>query len=374
MHIAMIGQKGIKVGEAGGGIERHVANLSKQLVGRGHTVTVYARKRYGIKGMRGVTLRFLPTIYRKNFEAIIHTTLATFDALSKPYDIIHYHGVGPSTLAWIPRLFKPKARVITTFHSQDRYHGKWSKFAKMYLHFGEWAACWFPNATIAVSHTLQVYARNHYFKKIHYIPNGADVETVKTKTALKQFGLTPGKYLVNVSRLIPHKGQHYLIHAFQNAKVELKSKMKGWKLILVGTPVYTSNFEKELKQLASGDDDIVFAGFQDMKVLRQLYTQAYLYVHPSESEGLAMTVIEAMSHGTPVLVSDIPENLESIDHAGFSFKNKNVRDLTEKIVRAIKRPSEVKKAAARAQNHVLDEYSWEMIGEKTESLYFNILD
>ena len=227
MRIAMIGQKGFEIGERGGGIEQHVRALSLYLGRRGHEVTVYARRRYVPAasvstprskrngGHPGVIVRFMPTIYRKNLEAIVHTFLSTMDALLRPYDIIHYHGVGPSTLAWIPRLLKPKARVVCTFHSQDRYHQKWGLFGRLYLWFGEWAACAFPHATIAVSHVIQVFARKRYGRQVVYIPNGAEVQTVTATDKIAAFGLEPRQYVLNVGRLVPHKGVQYLIEAWK---------------------------------------------------------------------------------------------------------------------------------------------------------------
>ena len=131
MKIAMIGQKGIP--SIYGGIEKHVEELSVLLVQKGHEVNVYTRLNYtpaDKKEFNGVNLISLPSIHTKHLDTITHTFLATLHVLFKKVDIIHYHGVGPSTLAWIPRLLKPRAKVIVTFHSIDRFHKKWGLFAR----------------------------------------------------------------------------------------------------------------------------------------------------------------------------------------------------------------------------------------------------
>ncbi|OGL95719.1 hypothetical protein A2348_03770 [Candidatus Uhrbacteria bacterium RIFOXYB12_FULL_58_10] len=382
MRIAMIGQKGIEIGERGGGIEQHVRALSLHLGKRGHEVTVYARRRYvpvaSVSTSRsrrngffpGVTVRYMPTVYRKNLEAIVHTFLCTLDALLRPYDIIHYHGVGPSTLAWIPRLLKPKARVVCTFHSQDRFHKKWGRFGRLYLWFGEWAACQFPHATIAVSHVIQVYARKRYGRQIIYIPNGAEVQVVEATDAVLAFGLEPRQYVLNVGRLVPHKGIQYLIEAFQKMKEQSGNNRMG--LVIVGAATYTSAYEKQLRGMAIGRNDILFLGYQSGEALRQLYAHAYLYVQPSESEGLPVVVLEAMSFGRPVLVSDIPENLEAMRRAGFSFANKSVEDLTEKLMELVNHPEIVEDAAKDTQETVRRHFNWEMIAVHTEAVYLSI--
>ncbi len=384
MRIAMIGQKGMEIGERGGGIEQHVRALSQHLGRRGHEVTVYARRRYvpvlSVSTARssrmagefpGVVVRFFPTIYRKNLEAIVHAFLCTLDALFRDYDIIHYHGVGPSTLAWIPRLLKPKARVVCTFHSQDQFHQKWGMLARLYLRFGEWAACRFPHATIAVSHVIQVEARRRYGRQIIYIPNGAEVQTVAAFDRVSAFGLKSGRYILNVGRLVPHKGVHYLIEAFK------KLEIGNWKLVIVGASAYTSGYEKRLKELAADRDDILFLGYQSGEALRQLYAHAYVYVQPSESEGLPVVVLEAMSYGRPVLVSDIPENLEALSGnaerpVGFSFQNKNADDLARKLSDLLAHPAIVEAAAARTQEAVRTRFNWNIIAVHTEAVYLSI--
>ncbi|MEI6511174.1 MAG: glycosyltransferase family 4 protein [Candidatus Uhrbacteria bacterium] len=382
MRIAMIGQKGFEIGQRGGGIEQHVRALSLYLGRRGHEVTVYARRRYDraekAEGAErpGVDVRFVPTIYRKNLEAIVHTFLCTVDALLRDYDIIHYHGVGPATLAWIPRLLKPKTRVVVTFHSQDQFHAKWGLFARKYLEFGEWAACEFPHATLAVSHVIKIYARNRFHKEIIYIPNGAEVQNVTATDEIKTFGLVAGKYVLNVGRLVPHKGIHTLIEGWKMAKGAGGSwgalGADGWKLVIVGAATYTSDYEKKLRASIEGRDDILMLGYQSGESLRQLFAHAYLYVQPSESEGLPVVVLEAMSYGRPVLVSDIPENLEAMKNAGFSFENKNVDDLAKKLGDLIAHPEIVAEAAKSTQEVVLKHFNWEIIAVHTEAVYLSI--
>lgn len=376
MKIAMIGQKTIGVkGERAGGIETHVEALSTRLVKRGNEVFVYARKDYhrGVNGddkkmpreYDGVKLVYIPTMYRKNLEAIVHTLLSTLHALFKPYDIIHYHGVGPATLAIIPRLLKRKCRVIVTFHSQDRFHQKWGLLARNYLHFGEWASAWFPHVCISVSHVIQVYCRKFYRRQVVYIPNGAEVQAVSSASEITQFGLKPDGYFLNVGRIVRHKGLHYLIDAYQQLKTDKK-------LVIVGSAAHTDDYLAEIKKRAAGDPNVLFLGFQSGEALRQLFAHAYTYVQPSESEGLAVVVLEAMSFGTPVLVSDIPENLEAMHHAGFSFHNTNVSDLNKQLQFTLDHPDNVAKAGKSSSQVINENFNWDKITEHVEEVYRSV--
>ena len=374
----MIGQKGVDIGERGGGVETHVAELSKHLAALGNEVVVYARRKYaggdkrrkGDRKDNGVGVRFIPTIYTKNLEAIVHTFLCSVDALFRPYDIVHYHGVGPATLSWIPRLFKPRARVIATFHSQDRYHQKWGLFAKLYLWFGEFAICWFPHATISVSHTIQRFSRRAIHRQAIYIPNGADVHEVTSADTLPPFGLRPRGYILCVSRLVPHKRQDLLIEAWQTLQAGSHGQsIEKMKLVFVGGTTYTTDYEQSLKASAAGNPDILFLGYQTGDALKQLFAHAALFVQPSDSEGLPVAVLEAMSYGAPVLVSDIPENIEAIHDAGFSFKRADAQHLAQRLGELLVHPEVLDAARERGRVVIRREFSWSMIAKKTEEVY-----
>jgi glycosyltransferase involved in cell wall biosynthesis len=379
MRIAMIGQKGIPF-IRDGGVERHVEELSARLVKRGHEVYVYVRPRFIInkkKVYEGIKLISLPSIPTKNLDTITHTILATVHVLFKKVDIIHYHSVGPSTLAWIPRIFKPRAKVIVTFHSIDRFHKKWGWFAKMYLGWGEWTATHFPHKTIAVSRAIQKYCKEKFNKDVVYIPNGVNIEKIKAQNKIKQFGLKKDDYILTVARLIKHKGIHYLIGAYRKMESTFGTDPKNWpggeirKLVIVGAPSFTDDYFAYLNKLAEQSPNIIFTGFQGGDTLKQLFANAYLYIHPSEAEGLSMTILEAMSHGTCVLISNIPENLEAIDHSGFSFETKNVDDLYEKLVYLLNFPEGVKRRGERGFKFIKENFDWEKIVKMVEEVYKN---
>lgn len=373
MRIAMIGQKGIRTGARGGGVEKHVEEIGKRLVHLGHhDVFVYARRKYMTGApsiVRGMHIISIPTIYRKNLEAIVHTFLSSVHALFGSYDIIHYHGVGPSTLAWIPRLFLRRTKVVVTFHSQDRFHKKWSIFARWYLYLGEWTAVHIPHACIAVSHVLQVFCRERFGREVVYIPNGATLQSVRSSEHLAVFGLEPQAYILNVGRIVGHKGLQYLIEA--HARLSDRGEQVP-TLVIVGAPSFSDRYYQALKQRTAGNPHVIFTGHQDGDVLTQLFAHAKLYIHPSESEGLPLVILEAMSFGLPVLVSDIPENLEAMHHAGFSFKNKDVDDLTEKLSYLLSHTNERHAARSRSREVVRRFFDWDAIAERTEEVYRTI--
>jgi len=307
----------------------------------------------------------LPSLSTKNFDAISHTLISTIHALFQNYDIIHYHGVGPATLAFLPRLFT-RAKIITTFHCQNQYHKKWGLFARLYLKFGEWAACKFPHQTIVVSKILRQIAKEKYNTNAIYFPNGINVNpsinTEEQQKILNQFQLKSNQYFLTVGRLIHEKGIQYLIQAY------LKIKTKK-KLVIVGEGAYSDDYVKYLKNLAQNNQNIILAGAKYKKELQTLYQNTYLYIHPSESEGLPISVLEAMSYGRCVLVSNIPQNIEAFAGFGYLFINKNINDLAEKMQKLEQRTDLIIAKGKQAKSFALENYNWDIIALETEILY-----
>jgi glycosyltransferase involved in cell wall biosynthesis len=368
MKIAMIGQKGIPT--QFGGIERHVEELACRLGAMGHEVTVYTRAWYAAPKKRfskGVRTVATPTVKSKHLDAIIHTFTSTLHALREDVDIIHYHAVGPSLLSWIPRLLAPRVKVIATFHCIDRKHQKWNFFARLALGLGEKAACLFPHETIAVSKTLEAYCRDRFNRDVHYIPNGITNPGRTGSDLLVKFNLKKNGYIAMVSRLVRHKGVHYLIKAFQN--LEKRGQTGGLKLAIVGDSAFTDDYVAELKAAAAGNPNIVFTGYRQGAELQQLFANAYAIAHPSESEGLPIAVLEAMSYGKTVLASDIPEILEVTREHGLSFRNKDVADLERKLRSLIARPELARAKGRAAKTFVLADYHWDDVATAVSRLY-----
>ncbi len=370
MKIAMIGQKGIPA--RAGGIERHVEELSAELATRGHEVLVFCRSWYvwPVRNHRSVRCIKTPTVASKHLDAIVHTFTSIVRAAYEKVDIFHIHGVGPALLAWLPKLLRPSAKVIVTFHCIDRHHQKWGVVARAMLALGERAAVIFPHATIAVSKTLETYCRMSYGTNAKYIPNGTQVpQTDADPTLVKAFGLEPGKYLMMCSRLVKHKGAHLLIDAWKQLRRECPELTREMKLAIVGGSAFTDAYVQSLRKMVQNDDSIVLTGTQTGTTLHALFLNSYASVHPSESEGLPIAVLEAMSYGKCVLSSDIPENLELTEDYGLTFRRGSVKELKSQMAFMISNPERIREIGKKARAHIAKTYDWKDIAETTEYLY-----
>lgn len=360
MKIAFIGQKGIPA--KNGGVDRHTENLAVFLVNKGQEVIVYNRKGYlpeNISQWQGVKLYFLPFINTKNLAAITHSFLATFHAIFKKVDVIHYHGIGPSLLAWIPRLIAPRIKIVATLHSFDYSNDKWGWFARLMLKTGEQSMCRYAHEVIVLTELMHDYLLQRHNRESTIIPNGVYISETSDDKHLLPFGLTSKHYIVSVSRLIRLKGIQYLIEAFK------KIPNPDLKLAIVGD----GEFQEELEKLAADDKRIIFTGNQGGKVLDQLYSNAKLFVQSSEMEGLSISLLEAMAHGLPCLISDILANHQASGLDALYFISKDSKNLEEKIKYALSNQEESDSLGAKAKKRANDLFNWHKITEQIIEIY-----
>lgn len=370
MKIAFIGQKGLPAHS--GGVERHVDDIATHLAHDGHDILAYCRKSYATvqscpKLYQGVHLITIPTLPSKHLETVIQTFFATIHALFvRDLDIIHYHGIGPSLFAWIPRIFKPGTRVIATFHSQDYYTPKWGAAARVVFRLGEFVACTLTHETIAVSQHIAEYVRRAYGIMPTVIPNAVRAPVPATHEFLKTFGLQASSYILCVARLVKHKGIHRVIEAYRNLPPFLHTQ---YRLVIVGESCHTAAYARELHALASKDPRILFLGEVSGQPLSTLYANAKVFVQASEQEGLSYTLLEAMSHGTPVLVSDIAAHREVLTTDAVTFPVSDTRALRTRLSHILEDDSSARVHAKRHQAHVAEHYSLETLYRNLLSVY-----
>jgi glycosyltransferase involved in cell wall biosynthesis len=353
----MIGLKGIPA--LHGGIERHVEELGRQLALLGHDVTVYCRRHYTPPdaSVPGLTLRRLPSLNTKHLDAWSHTLAVSLEASLRRYDVYHYHALGPATLAFLPRL--GGKGVVVTVHGLDWQREKWGAAASAYLRLGEWAAARLPSRTIVVSRELERYFMRRYRRATTYVPNAVHIPGPPDFGALQPFGLTPGGYLLTVGRLVPEKGIHLLLEAYRDVETDLP-------LVIVGDDPH-GRYLAQLREAA--DERVRFVGYVYGPPLAAFFAGAYLYLQPSTLEGLSIALLEAMSHGAPVLASDIAPNAEALAETGFYFPSGDVASLREELRRLVASPAEVKAQGEAAARRVASLYSWEEVARRTAAVY-----
>jgi glycosyltransferase involved in cell wall biosynthesis len=358
----MIGQKGVPA--TYGGIERHVDEIATRLAARGHDVSVFSRLYYTPAGSAppGVHVLRRPSIHTKHLDTASHVLWSTIESLIRRYDIVHFHALGPSLLAGIPRL--TGARTVVTVHGLDWQRQKWGQFAQWCLKQCEGPAAHFPNRTIVVSKTLRQHFREQHHCDAVFIPNGTNLPVLRPPRKLHSLGLAPGRYVLFVGRLVPEKGVHFLCEAFSRIPTDMK-------LALVGGLSFSQDYLDQLKRYES--DRIRFLDYVYGETLEELWSNAYVVVQPSVMEGLSIALLEALSYGRCVLISDIPENLEVAEECSPVFHSQDVEDLRRQLARLIEDPALVREYEGKARGHIAEHYSWDTVTASTETVYLDLV-
>ena len=347
-----------------GGIERHVEELGARLVERGHRVTVFGRKPFSRPGEhRGIDVAVLPSIPTKNLDTASNVLATTLRVLFDRFDIVHYHGVGPSLFAWMPAA--TGERTVATIHALDYRQSKWGPAARALLRLGERTAVERCHAVIAVSKLMAEELAGRYGRRVVYIPNGAALAEPPPFREAASLGLSEGRYILAVGRFIVERGFHTLLEAYRHVKSDMR-------LVIAGDAYFDGAYGKRLRSLADGR--VVFPGHIRGTLLAELYAHCAFYVLPSTVEGLSISLLEAMSFGRPVLVSDIPENLEVASEIAVTFRGTDARDLVRAMEELLAmREDERSERGRLARERVRREYSWDRVTDSVESLYLGLV-
>lgn len=369
LNVAMLGHKRIPSRE--GGIEIVVEELSTRMVERGRSVTCYNRSGHHVSGKefdggslkeyKGVRLKSVITINRKGLAAMTSSFFGAIRTAFGRYDVVHFHAEGPCAMLWLPKIFGK--RCVATIHGIDWQRAKWGGFASKYIKFGEKVAAKYADEIIVLSEGVQKYFMDTYGRKTVFIPNGVNRPILRGPQLIKErFGLEKDSYILFLGRLVPEKGITYLIEAFQGVTTDKK-------LVIAGGSSDTDTFMQELKQLAEGDNRIIFTGFVQGQMLEELYSNAYVYTLPSDLEGMPLSLLEAMSYGNCCLTSDIAECAEVVEDKAILFKKSDIDDLKEKLQYACDNPDAVKKLKDEAADFICGKYNWDDVVEQTLKLY-----
>lgn len=369
-RIAMIGHKRIPSRE--GGVEIVVDELSTRLVERGFFVDAYNRSGYHVSGKEfdesrgkvynGIRLFTIPTFKSSKLNAIVYAFLATLRSLFGNYGVYHYHAEGPSAMLWLPRIFNKK--IIVTIHGLDWQRSKWGNFASYILKCGEKFAAKFADDIIVLSENVQEYFKQEYGRDTVFIPNGISCPEKKPIKKINElWGIEKDEYILFLARLVPEKGVHYLIDAYKEIKTDKK-------LVIAGGNSHSTEYVAQVHALAEQDENIILTGFVQGQELEELFSNAYLFVLPSDVEGMALSLLEAMSYGNCCIVSDIPENIEVVGKYAVPFKKGDSHDLKDKLLYLLENSQVVDQYKETSSEYICRKYNWDEVVDKTIQVYY----
>ena len=372
-RVAIIGHKFIPSRD--GGVEVVVSNLAPHLAEAGYEVTCYNRtsrqarklRKQGTlaREYRGVHLIWTPTVDHRGLAAVSSSVLATIMAAFSRFDLVHFHAEGPCVFCWLPRLMGKK--VVVTVHGLDHKRQKWGKFASAYILRGEKAAVRHAHSIIVLNTSMQEYFLREYGRDTVLIPNGVEPAEIRpAREIIEQFGLVSRGYILFVGRLDPGKGIHYLIDAYRKLHTDKK-------LVIAGGSSDTDDYVKQLHEMAGDTPSIIFTGFLQGPVLEELYSNAHLYVLPSDHEGMPLSLLEAMNYGCCCVTSDIRECTAVMNGCGLTFPRGNAEALRETLQNLCDHPDQAEAYRSEAREVISSKYTWQEITEQTDRLYRRLL-
>lgn len=369
MNIVMLGHKRIPSRE--GGIEVVVEQLSTRMVAAGHKVTCLNRRGSHVSGKafdsevlseyHGVKIKRVLTVNKRGLAAVTASMTAALAATVGNYDVVHFHAEGPCAMLWLPKLFGK--RCIATVHGLDHKRSKWGRFARAYILLGEKCAAKFADEIIVLSKGVQQYFQDTYGRETVIIPNGVNRPEIRNPQLIQEkYGLQKEEYLLFLGRLVPEKGVLDLMDAFKTVDTRKK-------LVIAGGISDTPTFGAEVQSRAMYDDRILLTDFVEGQVLEELYSNAYVYVLPSELEGMPLSLLEAMSYGNCCVTSDIEECAKVVEDKGITFPVKNAPALAEVLQKLCDEPETVHAYRSTAAEFILGKYNWDDVTNKTLELY-----
>jgi len=369
LKVGYIGQRGVP--PLYSGVERYVDEIVRRLPKDEVESYTYCRPEFAAEHADYTTRLYKSGFGTLGLETFTYSFMCAIDALKHPFDVIHFQAFGPSLFSCIPKIRGTK--IVATVHGIDWQRAKWGKAAKFAIKSGDHMIRHSASAIISVSKNFKQQYEDLYRSEVFFVPIGvSDPKIVPINKIHTKFGLKPQKYILFLSRLVPEKGIHYLIEAFRNIKRD------DFSLVIAGGSPPQDKYTAQLKQMAGDGANVVFTDFVSREEVHELYSNAYLFVLPSDLEGMPAVVLEALSHRCPALVSDIQENLDVIEGEdrsyGFVHKAQDVADLQKQLTYLLDNPEIVDELRDPGYENIKKNHSWDNSAKMTYDVYKYVME
>jgi glycosyltransferase involved in cell wall biosynthesis len=350
------------------GIGYYTYNLSKKLIERGHEVAVITRggfskiEHFNFDGIEIYKPQFFP-IYP--FHVHVHKLFVEkfFNELDKKFDVVHIHSpLSPP--------IKLDTSIINTIHTSLIEDIKHYQVQNMGIKLTTYISGYpltqklidISKITTTVSSAVAKELINYYcIDNPIVIGNGVDEKKffpIKNKKS--------EDYILYVGRLDYRKGIIDLVKAsifLNNFDIKIYIVGKGPLKQLIENYISHHNLK-----------NIVLLGHLSHEKLIELYQNASIFVFPSHYEGLPTVLLEAMSSGLPVVVTDIPAHRDVIKNwkNGIFVKRNSPEDIAEKITYLLENKKLREKLGRNARKTIEKNFTWNKICDKFEKLYKSI--
>lgn len=366
-----------------GGAEKECQKISKSLIERGFSVAVLTQQRDGLPEYE--VIDGIP-VYRKikGWHLFGYTyMISVFHFLlkrRKEFDIIQCFGlylfIPPALL--MKYLFRK--RVVSRLECSGKFGDFWRisqlRWKKLIM-----VSSRRLDRIIFISSDIKKELIENKFplEKLIYIPNSVDVNRFRPPEGNKK---EKSKNICFVGRLEEQKGLEYLIKAVDLIKQEVDEV----KLFIVGEGDQRDKL-KNLCEKFKSKNHIIFVGSCDD--VMPYYQDAKIFVLPSLSEGMPLSLLEAMSCGLPAVATSVGGNIELLDAhlnkgekiaSGYHIGNngvlvqpKDVSGLAQALVRLLRDDDLSRELGRRARKYVEERFSLGKVMDEYVNLYYNLL-
>jgi len=359
-RLALLGTRGIPARY--GGFETFAEELSARLVTRGHTVTVFTRTHNtpaAVSHHRGAVVRRLPSLRFKSLETLSHTFLSVLLVAKRRYDVVLV--CNAANAPWLPLLHARGLPVALNVDGLERKRRKWGALGRAYYRLCEGLSGRWADALITDARVIQRYYQRAWRRESTMIPYGGDLPRPEGTEVLARFGLTPGEYLLYVSRLEPENNPDQVIAAY--------SRVPGSRpLVVVGSAPYAPALVRRVRSLAAADRRVILTGGVYGDGYRQLLFGARIYIHATEVGGTHPALVEAMGAGRPVVFLDNPPNREVVGKTGVPFGFAGTAALDRVLATLTEDGGALASLGTAARERVNERYLWDDVASRYEEV------
>lgn len=296
--IFVVGARGVP--DVEGGAEKNAEMIFPLIVDAGHRVVLVGlADNIKASSFKGVELLKAPRSRILKTDKLLYYITAVFKALKVKPDVVHFQGLGSALFLWAYKLMGVK--TVVRYGSADYLVDKWGLLGRLGFLAAEYQLR-FADAVISVTPALAERLAERGVKgNVHVIPNATDVRAAPAETG---GGVKLDKpYVLTVGRVTAQKNVANLIEGF---KLWAERGEQPDTILAVAGGLDETDYVDSLKPLLT--DRTVLMGRQQRSQMGPLYGDSAVYVNSSMHEGSSNAVLEAISWGAPILLSDIPEN------------------------------------------------------------------
>lgn len=365
LRIALLGTRGIPASY--GGFETFAEHLAVRLAARGHAVTVYGRAGNvdpALDGTlyRGVRLVVLPAPRRKYLETVVHTLSSARHARRAGFDVALV--CNSANFLALPLLRAAGIKTALAVDGIESERRKWGVLGRNFYRLAALLVPRFSDVVIADCAVIEQHLRARGVANVVMIAYGATPPVSTATDELDRVGVTPGGYVLYVSRLEPENNADVVVRGFLASRVP-------YDLVVVGDAPYADEYKARLRAIAAGSARIRFAGGVYGRGYDELRAHAACYVQATDVGGTHPALLEAMAAGLPVIANDIPEHREVLGEAGWYYAKNDDADLSRRLREVLAAPdaaAERDRRAAAARDRVRELYDWERVADAYEAL------